>query len=301
MIRYRVNPSTGMPESNTLLHRWSDGSITISVGEEHFEIQRKNLAPLPGHPYDQLKDAHYYAAAAHLSSNSLVTVGHITEQFMVKPNSSVEDDGIATFKNLMAKQRAARMAPTVDAEAMKLTQIDPEQMKRELELAERERAKAQRRRENAQARQGAYGGRSGGLLSIDGVERVGSGRAGGKKRGAAGNNKRRPYRDDYDSDDEPGARRRGENYNYDDFVVRSEDGLSEVDDEEEEEEEEEEEILDDEEERRERRHRKKRRKTAEDESEDDVSEIDNGPPLSTAPAEHVRGRRRKIIHDDDDE
>lgn len=293
-VRYRINPETGEMESNTLLHRWSDGSITISVGEEHFEIQRKSLATLQSEPYDQLKDAHYYACAAHLATNTFVTVGHIVEQFQVKPNANIEDDGIAIFKNLMAKQTLARQGPTVDAEAIKLTQLDPEQMKRDAELAERERAKAQRRRENAQARQGGYGSRYGGgsgMLSIEGIERrrPGDGGTSGKKRGAPGS-RRRPRGNEYDSDDEPGATRKGDNYDYnDDFLVRSDEEIEAEDDDEEEEEEE---LLEEEEEER---PRKKRQKTA-DSDEDAEGEMDEESRI-----EHARRGRRQVIDDDEEE
>ncbi|KAJ2899306.1 uncharacterized protein MKZ38_003296 [Zalerion maritima] len=295
VVRCRVNPSTGELESNALIHRWSDGSVTLSIGDEQFEIQRKYLAPQPNGPYDQLKDAHYYAAAAHLSTNILVTVGHVTEQFMVKPNQLVEDDGIAAFKSRMAKERAARLGPTVDAEALKLTQLDPEGMKRAAELAERERAKAQRRRESAQARQGGYGSRyaGGGGLSVDDLERGGGrgkgGIGGSRKRGVPGDGKQKRYRPEYDSDDEPGAMRRGDNYDYDDgFLARSDEEISEDEDEEEED------ILDDEEE--ERRPRRKRQRTAESE-EDAEGEADD----DDAPPEHARHRRRQVIDEDDEE
>jgi RNA polymerase-associated protein LEO1 len=35
-IRYRKNPETGRLESNTIMSRWSDGSVTIAVGDQSY-------------------------------------------------------------------------------------------------------------------------------------------------------------------------------------------------------------------------------------------------------------------------
>ncbi|KLU85032.1 hypothetical protein MAPG_04064 [Magnaporthiopsis poae ATCC 64411] len=70
-IRWRRNPETGRPESNAAIYRWSDGSVTLAVGDQHYEVDVKSLAP-PAKSYDARRDANYYAAAAHLSSNMML-------------------------------------------------------------------------------------------------------------------------------------------------------------------------------------------------------------------------------------
>ena len=71
VIRYQRDHKTGQLASNALIYRWSDGSITMSVGGDHYEIQKKAMAPEPDKRYEEREDAHYYAAAAHLFSQLL--------------------------------------------------------------------------------------------------------------------------------------------------------------------------------------------------------------------------------------
>ena len=280
VTRVQRDSSTGLLRSNTNIYRWSDGSVTISIGGEQYEIQKKALAPGLNIPYNELHDGHYYAAAAELSSNILMTVGHVSEQYNVRPNKTVGDDALSVLAEQMAA--ASRGANTRDM-IIKTTK-DPELQKREAELAEKERMKAQRRRENAAAKMEVGLGRSGrgGGLSVGDLE---GGRR--RKRGPTGAGKIKRRRPEYDSDDDlPHGVGRHEDYDMDDgFLVDSDDeGSMEEDDDEEEE------ILEEEDERP----RHKRQRTAEvDEDaegdEDDAIEATN------------RGRRRNVIDDDDDE
>lgn len=288
-IMYRRDPKTGRMQSNANIYRWSDGSVTLAIGSEHFEIQSKHLATPRGKPYQEVQDAHYYAAAAHLTTNSLLIVGHLTEQYTVRPNKELQDHALERLKADLAGLKKDRSAEMIIA-----TREDPELQKKQAELAEKERMKLQRRRETAAARaaDGAGGRYKGGALSVGDLEgRRGAGAA-GRKRGAPGGAKKKHRRPEYDSDDDlPSGTRRGDNYDYEDgFVVNSDEESEMVEDDEEEEE-----ILEDEEDENERP-RAKRQRTAEPD-EDAEGEEDTAP----AHAESSRRRRRVIQDDDDDE
>ncbi|OAA73232.1 Leo1-like protein [Cordyceps fumosorosea ARSEF 2679] len=284
VARVRRNDSTGLLHSNANIYRWSDGSITIGIGGEHFEIQTKALAPAPGQPYDELKDGHYYAAAAELSSNLLMTVGHVAEQYNVRPNKGGGDDALA-----LLAQRMQQASKTVNEDDMIIrTTRDPELQKKEAEMAEKERMKAQRRRENAAAKMDGLGRYNrGGGLSIGDLEGGRRGAGSGRKRGQPGSRPKR-RNPEYDSDDDlPQGVRRQEDYDMDDgFLVGSDEEEMESDAEEEEEE-----LLDDDEDDRRRRKSKKRRtrhSDDEDASGDEVVETSG------------RARRRNVVDDDDD-
>lgn len=286
VARVKRDARSGNLKSNTNIYRWSDGSVTISVGGEQFEIAKKSLAPGPGQAYDELKDGHNYAAAAELGSNLLMTVGHITEQFNVKPNikKGVNDDALSVLAQRMAQ--ASRAVKDEDM-IIKTTQ-DPELQKRQAEAAEKERMKAQRRRENAAAKMdglGRYGGGGRGGLSIGDLE--GGRRGAGSTRPRASGTKPKRRRPEYDSDDDlPSGMRRQDNYDMeDDFLVGSDEEEEEVGSDDEEED-----VLEDD-----RRPKPKRRRTAESEEDADGDEAES--PMEAS----GRGRRRNVIDDDDEE
>ncbi|KAK0387636.1 hypothetical protein NLU13_3881 [Sarocladium strictum] len=285
VMRYRKDRSTGELKSNTNVYRWSDGSITISVGGEHYEVSRKALGPPADKPYSELQDGHYYAASVELSSNLMVTVDHITEQYNVRPNKEVGDEALTRLAERMAEATNAGRSENMIIRTTK----DPEMQKRQAELAEKEREKARRRRENAAAKMdGGPMGRSGGRggLSIGDLEgRRGAGA--GRKRGVPGAGKPKRRRPEYDSDDDlPQGVGRHEEYDRDGFVVGSDDEEMDSDAEEDEEE-----ILDDDEEEAPRRKRQRTVEADEDASGDEVE------PAETS----TRARRRNIIDDEDDE
>ncbi|KAK8048579.1 RNA polymerase-associated LEO1 [Apiospora phragmitis] len=285
-IRHQRDASTGKMKSNAVVYRWSDGSMTLSVGSEHYEITKKQMAPAPDKPYQERQDAHYYGASALVSSNLFLTVGHVTEQYTVQPNRNMQDDALAVF--------ASRMAEVARGKAQGADKIftatkDPELQRKEAEMAEKERMKAQRRRENAAARleTRAGGYRSAGLSigDLEGGRRPG---ASGRKRGQPGASRAKKRRPEYDSDDDlPAGRGRGDEYDReDDFIAPSdEEGASEI-------EEDEEDLLDDDEE--EEAPRRKRQRTVEDDDADADADPDD---VGAAPAAD-RSRRRQIVDDD---
>jgi RNA polymerase-associated protein LEO1 len=272
-------------QSNANIYRWSDGSVTIAVGDEHYEVQSKPLAPPRNKPYREVQDAHYYAAAAHLTTNSLLIVGHLTEQYTVRPNKELQDHALERLKADLAgaiKDRSAGM--------IIVTNEDPELQKKQAELAEKERAKNQRRRETAAARaDGAASRYKGGALSVGDLEgRRGAGAA-GRKRGAPGGAKKKHRRPEYDSDDDlPSGSRRVDNYDMEDgFLVDSEEESEVVEDDEEEE------LLDDDDEEDEAPRAKRQRTTEPDE---DAEGDEDGPAHESS-----RNRRRRVIQDDDED
>ncbi|CAJ2501177.1 Uu.00g040300.m01.CDS01 [Anthostomella pinea] len=297
-VRYQKDPETDELKSNTLVYKWSDGSMSISVGGDHYEIQKRSMAPPPHKPYQERDDAHYYAAAAHLTSDLLLTVGHISEQYTVNLNRNLQDEARIKFANDMAA--AARGKRPNEGDMIITATRDPELQKKEAELAEKERAKAQRRRENASARldssrAGNY--RSGGL-SIGDLEGGRRGPGGARKRGAPGASRAKRRRPEYDSDDDlPEGRGRQDEYDHeDDFIAPSdEDQMSGVDDDDEED------ILDDDEEEEEAPRRKRQKTVEADDDADADADADLDDLDAAAPAESSRSRRRNIVADEDDD
>ncbi|KAM0332568.1 hypothetical protein ACHAQA_002852 [Verticillium albo-atrum] len=280
-VRVRKDRATGQLQSNTLIHRWSDGSLTVSVGDEHFEIHTKSLAPAADKPYKEVHDAHYYAAAPNLSSNHFMMVGHVSEQYTVRPGKAMEDDALAK----LAERMAAVSRGVHEGDMIIKTTSDPMLQIKQAELAEKERMKAQRRRETAAAKMDGpqrYGRGAGGL-SIGDLE--GGRRGAGRKRGAGGGAKEKRRRPEYDSDDDlpSGARRVGDDYDLeDDFIAGSDEDVSEGGDDDEEE------ILDDDDEEEEEAPRRKRQRTAD--ADDDGHGDASG-----------RARRRQVIDDEDED
>lgn len=286
VIMSRRNPETGQLQSNANIYRWSDGSVTLAVGDEHFEIQTKSLAPKPGKPYQEVQDAHYYAAAAHLATNSLLIVGHFTEQYTIRPNKEIQDHALERLKANLAKSSQDR------GDMIIVTTEDPELQKKQAELAEKERMKLQRRRETAAARADGVGGRyKGGALSIGDLE--GRRAAGSRKRGAPGGAKQKRRRPEYDSDDDlPSGARRPDNYDMDDGFLVGSDESEAVDDDEEEE------LLDDDEEEEAAPRPKKRKAATDDEDADAEADMDDvDEPTHT----ETSRRRRRVIDDDEDD
>ncbi|RGP61134.1 rna polymerase-associated protein leo1 [Fusarium sporotrichioides] len=285
VARVRRDHSTGELKSNTNVFHWSDGSVTISVGGEHYEINRKALAPPADKPYNEVQDGHYYAAAAELHSNILMTVGHITEQYNVRPNKAVGDDALSR----LAERMASASKPANATDMIIRTTRDPELQKKQAELAEKERNKAQRKRENAEAKMVGGMGRSsgrGGGLSIGDLEGGRRGAAGSRKRGAPSAGKNRRRRDEESDEDLEDAVGRHEGYSLDDgFIVNSDDeeADSPADDDDEEE------LLDDDEDEKPRS--KKRQRTRDHSDDDDGSDVEQAAG---------RSRRRNVIDDDDD-
>lgn len=310
-IRYRINSSNNELESNTVVYRWSDGSTTISVGDQHYELQTKPLAPpKDSKTYQEVQDSHSYFCAPSITTQSLAVVGHITNQHTVRPNKSIEDDALEKLqRSLAAATRGGHKNEEKNGPQVIANNQDPELQKKRAELAEKERMKAQRRRETAAEKANApIGGRRlGGGLSVDDLEGRGR-RAPGSGRKPAGA-KRQRRRPEYDSDDDlpRGGRNREDEYDKDDgFLASSDEDLEEGG---EGDDDEEEEMIDDESDAEEPK-AKKQKHSKPDEASDLDADADADADLDddVAPsypvnseASGVRGRKRNIIEDDEDE
>lgn len=305
-VRWRKG-STGSLESNTNIYRWSDGSTTIAIGDQHYELQGKSLAPpKDSKTYLEVQDSHSYLASPSIASQLLVLVGHMTNQYTVRPNKDIEDDALEKLqKSLAAATRGGHKGDDKGGPELITNTEDPELQKKKAELAEKERNRLQRRRETAAEKatlpKHTSIGRGG--LNVDDLEGRSGRRASGPGRSKA---PKRPRRGpDYDSDDEPGVRRnREDEYDKEDDFLASSD--EELDGPEGDDDEEEEEMLDEESDRE--QPKSKRQKTSKPEEVSDAdadaeADLDDdevpAAPVSAEPA--GRGRKRLIIEDDDDE
>lgn len=297
-MRFRKTQTEGQLESNTVVYRWSDGSSTIAVGENHYELQAGPLAPPKNKPYEPLQDSHTYLASPSLTSALLVSIGHMTNQFTVRPNEDVVDDALEKLQQGLKAASRRNLGGMDNGPELVNTTIDPELQRKEAELAEKEKVKAQRRRELAAEKASVprgYGGRGG--LSVMDLE----GRPG--RRAPTGNKRARPSGrkqiGGYASDDsEPRGRGYGDEYQQEDDFLAPSDEEEEVEEEEEEEDELDE--IDREE------PRSKKAKVSKDEESDadadaDLDDEDVPAPAATTGDAPARGRNRNVIEDDDDD
>lgn len=285
-------------ESNTNIYTWSDGSTTLAIGDQHYELQSKPLAPAKDGKYNEVLDSHTYLASPSFVNQILVVVGHMTNEYTVRPNKNIEDDALNRLKKNLNAATGLE-----GGEKKRLNMIvkneDPELQKKRAETAEKERMRAQRRREAQLERANQSTGRRAGVgagLTLDDLDGR-PGRRGPRKPAGAKRPRRRP---EYDSDDDlPRGRNREDEYDKeDDFLASSDEELEEGggDDDEEE-------ILDESDEAP--RHKKqKTSKPAEESDADADAEADlDDDEMIQAPHAEAGGNRRKrnIIEDDDDE
>jgi RNA polymerase-associated protein LEO1 len=309
-MRYRIN-SSGKLESNTVVYKWSDGSTTLAVGDQHFVLQTKPLAPpKDSKTYQEVQDSHSYVASPSISSQLLVMVGHLTNQHTVRPNKDIEDDALEKLqRGLAAAARGSSKADAKDGPALIMNTQDPEMQKKRAEQAEKERMRAQRRRET-QAEKASLGvSRRPGIggLNVDDLEGRGGRRAPGSGRKPPGG-KRPRRRPEYDSDDDlPRGRTREDEYDKeDDFVADSDEELEEGD---EGEDDDEDDMPDDESEKEEPKAKKQKTQSKPEELSDADADAeadleDDEAPAPVASSEPAAGRGRKgrnIIEDDEDE
>ena len=229
-IRYRKKGTTDELESNTVIHKWADGSTTISVGDQQYEMQTKPLAPpRDNKTYVEVQDSHQYIASPSILAQMLVVVGHMGNQYTVRPNKNIEDDALERLqKSLAAATRGTnkgdenRNGPQVISRTE-----DPELQKKRAEIAEKERNKELRKRDAAAEKANLPSGSrrtGGGLLSVDDLEGRGGRRAPPGKRPKT----KRPQRRGYSSDEEEERAGRGGEDEYDEddgFLVRSDEEI----------------------------------------------------------------------------
>ena len=302
-IRYRRDSKTGELESNTVLCKWNDGSTTISIGDQHYELETKTLAPpADSKPYQEVMDSHTYLATPSIASQLLLLIGHTSNQYTVRPNKEIEDDALEKLqKSLAAATRGGSKGDDKGGPELITNVEDPELQKKKAEIAEKERMKAQRRRENAAEKYNLHkapiGIRNG--LHIDDLE----GRSGRKSTGTERKaSKPRRNRSSYESDDEPrvGRSKQDEYDKEDDFLADSDEEMEESA-------EDGDDLDTDDDNRRERPPTKKQKNTkatvesdeTDADAEADLDDDEAATPVINDTA--TRGRKRKVIEDDDDE
>lgn len=291
LVRYRRNLQTGKLESNANIYKWSDGSMTVQVGEEHFEIQVKPQIPPTNKAYNPDRDANRYVAAAQEGLAQLLTVAHVTEEWSIRPDRKRVLEETEQLKERMTQANAGAK----EGELIITTTVDPERQKRDAEQAEKDRIRAQRKLQNAQLRveAGPGGFRKGagsmGLGNLEGGRRAASGR----KRGPGGAAKRsRGRNDEYSDESDVG----NDAYDKrDDFLAPSDEEVSEGEDDD---------MLDDGErefERERPRAKKQRRETSSEEEADTDADGEPDEEAHATTGDHGRRRVRRVVSDDDDD
>ena len=325
-IRWRRAPSDNRKlQSNARMLRWSDGSVTMQLAAnpmEQYELPAKSHAPPQVNPlkptptsikraqasgptpYDPDLDTHTYLAYPHESASSVRIVRQMTASLTVQSTNAkdTEDDALIRLKESLA---AASKANKGAAEGMLQITEDPELAKKKAEVAEKEKMRAQKRRQNQEEKErdrtnrqlgrvglrttGAAGLTVGGLEDDDGPVRT----------RAKPVRKPRRRNSEY-SEDEEDYRNRGrtkeDEYDVDDgFLVGSEEEPELVDDDEEDEDVD----MVDEEEEEDRRKKSKGRSAVKAAKEDVKPSTENVATEDVVSG--VRGKRRTVVDDDEDE
>ena len=318
-IRWRHAPSNPKEiQSNSRVLRWSDGSLTLQVASnprEQFALAAKALAPPQINPvrptptsikskqavgkraYDSRLDSHTYLASPHEAVSLLQITNHITTSLAVQSYADQDDDALIKLQESMAAATKGHKGAEGGVGIMHITE-DPELAKKKAEVAEKEKARAARRRQLQEEKErernnrvlGRSGLRTGGYgagLTVVGLEDD-DGMARPKSRPSKPKTKKPRRRNSEYSDEEEfmtRGRTREDEYDEDDgFLVGSDEEPEIVADASEEEEE-----IDMEAERP--RKKISKREAAADELE----------TPATAGSPRSRGKRRRVIDDEDEE
>ncbi|KAJ1954837.1 Paf1 complex component [Dispira parvispora] len=133
-IRWRQAEGQGL-ESNARFVRWSDGTMSLVVGNEYFDAVLK-----PTNPQQHILTTH------HPDANLLQGCCTVSQSVTFRPSSTAS----LTHKNF-TMSIADRHRKTTKAKLYHTT-YDPEKAKREMEIRENERLKAQKRLEASRQR-----------------------------------------------------------------------------------------------------------------------------------------------------
>ncbi|KAK3070624.1 hypothetical protein LTR53_010138 [Teratosphaeriaceae sp. CCFEE 6253] len=336
-LRWRHSPSDSKKlQSNARILRWSDGSLTVQLASQptvQYDIDGNSLAPpqrnalkptpvsitapstkggrqgdgtIAGEKYDASKDASTYLVVPHMNSDTLRITHKITAGLSMKQPEDVQDAAIERLQAALATAANATRVQGVGnrADALVLTEEDPEEQRRIAERTQKEKARADKKREAAIQRENersnrtlgrsgltsSRGGLSAGMLEDD---EGGMGTSRPRKSAGAAKGRRTQRRNSIYSDDEDFGRKhfvsKEDEYDTgDDFLAKSD---------------EEEEVSEDEdpddgivEERRERTPKRDRAPAGRDgEDEDADGEVDE--EAVAAP----KTKRRRVVDEDEDE
>lgn len=141
-IRWR--PVDGGVESNARLVKWSDGSMSLAVGQEQFEVLPQNI-----------QKEHSYLFTRHAAEGCLEAVGKINERMAVRPFVTA-DQSHRKFLSLSNAASSVAVTDRVTKVKMAVTTADPEREKQRMIKLEQEKIKSKRkveaRRRNLQQR-----------------------------------------------------------------------------------------------------------------------------------------------------
>lgn len=273
-IRY-MKDEFGEMVSNATYNKWSDGSITISIGGNTFEIMSKPLAPKNPKSYNELLDSHTYLVAPHVDQQMMQVVGHVNDEMTIKPNKAIEAE--MNKKLIELRKMPGRDNDHKGVMNTIVRMEDPDAFRKQLEQQERERARLEKRREVQASRSLAAGARLGGLGSSRPKAAARLPRKGGARNAA---------RAEYSSDDEPRYGGRQDAYDEEDPFLAGSDEEELVDDD------------DDEEAEYERSPKKDNKRKAD--SDADASG-DEAEKVFAAPRKDGGRRKRQVIEDDEDD
>jgi RNA polymerase-associated protein LEO1 len=118
-------------ESNAHWVRWSDGSCSLFLGKECFDMESRSLG-----------QEHVYVYAHHKKDGLIQCQGKFQERITFRPTSTQSEAHKKLTAAIVEKHQKEKKIKMV------VTKKDPEKMKLEMEHLEAERLKAQRRLES---------------------------------------------------------------------------------------------------------------------------------------------------------
>ena len=130
-IRNRKNSKNQTIESNSRLNRWSDGTWTLQIGSEHFEVLPQVFSA----------DENNLLFFRHQNEDCLESVGKLANKLTVRPFM----DSQGTHRKYLALAEATGKGMKKVKVRVATTTADPEKEKRGLVKIQQERIKARRK------------------------------------------------------------------------------------------------------------------------------------------------------------
>lgn len=155
-IRWRQNPMTNEIETNARIVKWSDGSVSLCIGHEQFEVMTQNT-----------QKENNYLFTRHAKDGCMEAVGKLEERLAVRPFITADQShrkflAISTSAVQSAGHASGREAAKVK---IAVTTADPEREKQRMVKLEQEKIKSKRkveaRRRNLQSRSYELAARTG--------------------------------------------------------------------------------------------------------------------------------------------
>lgn len=131
VIRNRKSEASGEIESNSRLNRWSDGTWTLQIGSEHFEILPQTFS----------SDENNILCVRHQAAECFEGVGKLANKLTVRPFM----DAQGGHRKYLALAEATGKGMKKVKVRVATTTADPEKEKRGLVKIQQERIKARRK------------------------------------------------------------------------------------------------------------------------------------------------------------